>query len=118
MLREVLEGDGELRALQERLRSLPEDATYYDRVKLGELIVAELERRREVDAGDVYERLKSVAIDVAPHTPGNPKTSSTRRSWSTATRPKSSKMSSRLWASNGRAGSASGCWARWLPTTS
>ena len=42
-------------------RTLPEDASYYDRVKLGELVVGELERRREGDAADVYERLEAIA---------------------------------------------------------
>jgi len=39
VLREVLEGDEEIRALREKVRELPEDAAYYDRVRLGELIV-------------------------------------------------------------------------------
>ena len=58
VLREVLEDDPELRALHEHIRSLPEDASYYDRVKLGELVVAALEQRREVDAAELYERLE------------------------------------------------------------
>lgn len=72
VLREVLEQDDELRSLQERIRSVPEDASYYDRVKLGELIVAELEQRREVDAAALYERLEVAAVAVAPHAPTSP----------------------------------------------
>ena len=49
VLREVLEGDEEIRALREKVRELPEDASYYDRVRLGELIVGALEQRREVE---------------------------------------------------------------------
>jgi len=72
VLREVLEGDEGIRALHERVRELPEDASYYDRVRLGELVVAALEQLREVDAAQVYERLEKNAISVAPHTPASP----------------------------------------------
>jgi Gas vesicle synthesis protein GvpL/GvpF len=72
VLREVLEDDEELRALQEHVRGLPEDASYYDRVKLGELIVAAIEQRREVDATELYERLDAMAVAVAPHQPAQP----------------------------------------------
>jgi Gas vesicle synthesis protein GvpL/GvpF len=72
VLREVLEDDEELRALQEHVRSLPEDASYYDRVKLGELVVAAIEQRREADAADVYERLEALAVVGAPHPPAQP----------------------------------------------
>ena len=39
VLRDLVEGDEEIRPLQQRVRELPEDASYYDRVHLGELIV-------------------------------------------------------------------------------
>ena len=42
----MLEGDEEIRALREKVRELPEDAAYYDRVRLGELIVRALEQTR------------------------------------------------------------------------
>ncbi len=72
VLREVLEQDDQLRSLHERIRSLPEDASYYDRVKLGELVVAALEERREVDATEMYGRLETAAAAVAPHAPASP----------------------------------------------
>jgi hypothetical protein len=72
VLREVLENDEELRALQERIRGLPDDASYYDRVKLGELIVAALAQRRERDATELYDRLEAIAVAVAPHQPAQP----------------------------------------------
>lgn len=74
VLREVVEEDDEIRPLQERVRDLPEDASYYDRVKLGELVVAALERRREVDAAELYDRLEGAAADVVPHQPADPET--------------------------------------------
>jgi Gas vesicle synthesis protein GvpL/GvpF len=72
VLREVLEDDEDLRALQEHVRTLPEDASYYDRVRLGELIVAALEQRREADAAELYDRLEAVAVAVVPHQPPQP----------------------------------------------
>ena len=66
VLREVIEDDDQIRALHERVRDLPEDASYYDRVRLGELVVAALEQRRDVDAAELYERLENVTANVAP----------------------------------------------------
>lgn len=72
VLREVLEDDDEIRALHESVRDLPEDATYYDRVRLGELIVAALEQRREDDAAELYDGLEGRAVAVSARTPANP----------------------------------------------
>jgi hypothetical protein len=72
VLREVLEDDEELRALQEHVRTLPEDASYYDRVKLGELVVAAIEQKREADAAELYERLEALAVAVSAHPPVQP----------------------------------------------
>jgi hypothetical protein len=72
VLLEVVESDDEIRTLQERVRELPEDASYYDRVRLGELIVGALEERREVEAEKIYERLEPTAVEVAAHQPASP----------------------------------------------
>jgi len=62
VLREVLQGDEEIRALREKVRDLPEDAAYYDRVRLGELIVRALEQRREVEGANVIDKLEPLAV--------------------------------------------------------
>jgi hypothetical protein len=62
VLREVLEGDEEIRALREKVRELPEDAAYYDRVRLGELIVRALEQRRETEGADILDKLEPFAV--------------------------------------------------------
>jgi hypothetical protein len=62
VLRDVLENDEEIRALREKVRELPEDASYYDRVRLGELIVRELKQRREAEGEGVVERLEPFAV--------------------------------------------------------
>jgi hypothetical protein len=72
VLREVLEGDQEIRSLQERVRELPSDASYYDRVRLGEMIVNVLEAQREVDAAALLEPLESVAVHTVARQPASP----------------------------------------------
>jgi hypothetical protein len=72
VLREVLEGDEEIRALREKVRELPEDASYYDRVRLGELIVGELERRREVEGTGIVDRLAPLAVVTVSNQLGAP----------------------------------------------
>jgi hypothetical protein len=65
VLREILEGDPEIAALREKIRSLPEDATYYHRVRLGELVVQALEDRRDVEAAEIVDRLGPFAVTTA-----------------------------------------------------
>jgi hypothetical protein len=72
LLREIVEEDSGVRELQERIRGVPEEAAYYDRVKLGELIVKALEERREVDAKDIVDRIGPFAEAVSTTTPTQP----------------------------------------------
>lgn len=50
-LAEIVRTDPRVAALRERTRDLPEEAAYADRVRLGELVAAALEAKREDDAG-------------------------------------------------------------------
>jgi len=63
VLAEVVAGNPEIRELRERTRELPEDASYADRVRLGELVSGELQGRSSEDADLLLER-------VLPHTVG------------------------------------------------
>ena len=72
VLREILEGDPEIAALREKVRELPEDASYYDRVRLGELIVQALEQRREGEAADIVDRLEPFAVATVSNPLGAP----------------------------------------------
>jgi hypothetical protein len=72
VLREVLEGDPEIQALQAKVRDLPEDATYHQRLRLGELVVGALEERRDDEAAQLVERLEPHAVGVVEHHPGQP----------------------------------------------
>jgi Gas vesicle synthesis protein GvpL/GvpF len=69
VIREVLGEDPEAAQLRERIRGLPEDATYYDRIRLGELIVTALDEKRRVDSAELARTLEPYAAAVAPRTP-------------------------------------------------
>jgi hypothetical protein len=72
VLGEVLQGNAEIRALQDKISELPEDASYYDRVRLGELVVNMLEQQREDEAAQILERLEPFAVAVVANQPGRP----------------------------------------------
>ncbi|MCP2336317.1 GvpL/GvpF family gas vesicle protein [Actinomadura rupiterrae] len=72
VLREVLAGDPEIAELSERLRGVPEDAAdavYYDRVRLGEMIVGALRERRANDSARLLTALAPLAEAVSAHEP-------------------------------------------------
>jgi len=48
--------------LREQVAGLPEAATYFKRIELGQLVAAEVERAREEDARTVLERLEPLAV--------------------------------------------------------
>jgi hypothetical protein len=72
VLREIAEADEEIMALRERVRDLPEDASYYDRIRLGELVVAAMEQRRDDDGRQVLDRLAPMATDISTRQLGEP----------------------------------------------
>lgn len=71
VLREVLAEEPEVMRLRENLRGLPEEAGYYDRVRLGELIVHALDAKRHVDLDDLVRSLSPHAVAVTPRPPVN-----------------------------------------------
>jgi hypothetical protein len=71
VLREVLAEEPEVMRLRESLRGLPEEAGYYERVRLGELIIHALDAKREVDTEDLVQTLSRHAVAVAPRPPVN-----------------------------------------------
>jgi hypothetical protein len=72
VLREVLDADPGLRELRDRVQEMPEDASYYERVRLGELIVGALESMREEDGDRVLDALSPLATDVSLRDLGEP----------------------------------------------
>jgi hypothetical protein len=62
ILREVVAGDDDIRARSDTVRELPEDASYFERVRLGELIVQALDGRRRIEGERIVERLRPFAV--------------------------------------------------------
>lgn len=67
VLRELVREEPEIAELNERVRGVPEEAAYYDRVRLGELIAQSLTRRREQDGQRLLDALAPRARAVAQH---------------------------------------------------
>jgi gas vesicle protein GvpL/GvpF len=66
VLREVVREDGEIARLRDSVRGRSEDATYYGRIRLGELVAQAVERKRERDAQAILDSLAptTLAVDV------------------------------------------------------
>jgi hypothetical protein len=64
VLGEVIKEDREVAALRERIRGRDEAGTYYDRIKLGELVAGAMAAKREQDAARVLDKLRPLADDV------------------------------------------------------
>lgn len=63
ILRGVLAGDERIRRLRDRLQSVPADAAYYDRIRLGELVAEGVERVRAEEADRILAALVPHALD-------------------------------------------------------
>ncbi|WP_028922197.1 GvpL/GvpF family gas vesicle protein [Pseudonocardia acaciae] len=72
VLRELLERDAEISSLRERIDGLPEDASYPERVRLGERVVNEMTALRELDAARMLERLTPTSAETVEHPPASP----------------------------------------------
>ena len=55
--------------LRERVQRVPEAASYYDRIRLGELVSAEVDRRRTEDAELVLDHLEPLAVAATVQPP-------------------------------------------------
>ena len=62
---DILAGEPELARLRDETRGQPEDATYKQRVRLGELLNKAIERRRERDGKEILDGLQPLAEAVA-----------------------------------------------------
>ena len=61
ILREVLVESPEIAALRRSLEGKPEDATYYERIRLGEQVATELARMRDADTARAMDLLEPLA---------------------------------------------------------
>ena len=70
VLADVVRSDEEVAELRRRTADLPEDATHYDRIRLGELVSRAVDVRREQDARLIADRLATAAVDLVVREPG------------------------------------------------
>jgi hypothetical protein len=69
LMRDVVERSPAVARLRERVRVLSEAAGYYERIRLGELVAAEVDKARERDTALVLERLEPLAVAVQREPP-------------------------------------------------
>lgn len=72
ILREIVAAEPEVARLRRATHDRHPDALRPERMRLGELIVAGLERRRAVDAAQIVELLGPLTTAVAPGEPSDP----------------------------------------------
>ena len=65
LMREVVAEDQDVARLRTELRGAPEDATYYGRIRLGELVSDAVARKRSQDQSEIVTRLEPLAVAVA-----------------------------------------------------
>ena len=61
----IVEDDPQIQQLRERIAGVDEDASYYDRIKLGEAISGSFDRLREQDANATLDALERFAVATA-----------------------------------------------------
>lgn len=72
VLREILDEQPWIRELREAVHELPEDAGYRERMRLGEVVVQAMQRKRQADAELVLGALDPHAAAVVVRDPGDP----------------------------------------------
>jgi hypothetical protein len=64
LMREIVNEDREIARIRESLRGAPEDATYYGRIRLGEMVGEAVQRKRTHDAQRILDRLTPLSLAV------------------------------------------------------
>ena len=64
IMAELLTEEPEIARLRDATQGRPPDATYYDRIRLGELVVAGFERKRAADAAMIEDVVAAQAVEV------------------------------------------------------
>jgi hypothetical protein len=71
LMRAVVLASPAIGALRERVRTLPDAAGYYDRIRLGELVAQDVARRRDDDAAAAMARLQPCATAARAESPSS-----------------------------------------------
>jgi len=64
VMREIVQENAEIGQLSEAVRDQPQDATYFERLRLGEMIAQALEAKRAADAELILGQLEPLALEV------------------------------------------------------
>lgn len=72
LLHAVVAGSPAIASLRDRVRGLPEAAGYYERIRLGEAIAAEVQRHQAADTAHALERLSPLAAATREERAGGP----------------------------------------------
>ena len=64
VLAEIVQAEPEIAELRRRTADLPEDATHFDRIRLGELVARAIDVRRRADTEALLEQITPLAEDV------------------------------------------------------
>ena len=64
LMSEVVSENPDIADLREALRGQDEDATYYERIRLGEMVAGAVERKREAEARTILDALAPLALAV------------------------------------------------------
>lgn len=72
LIASIAQRSPQILALRDKLRALPAEAAYYDRIRLGELVATEVERRREADTQRALDLLGPHAVDSRQEQPPLP----------------------------------------------
>jgi gas vesicle protein GvpL/GvpF len=72
LLRQVVEESAAVAGLRDRLRSVPAEAAYYERIRLGELVAAHVDQRRAEDTRLALEMLEPLAVATREEDPTRP----------------------------------------------
>ncbi|HEY2220583.1 GvpL/GvpF family gas vesicle protein [Actinomycetospora sp.] len=70
VLTRIVEDNPEIQQLRERIAGVDEDASYYDRIKLGEAISHSVDRLRQADADATLDALERYAVATVVKEPG------------------------------------------------
>jgi len=62
LLREIVRASPSISALRERIGRLPDAAAYYDRIRIGELVAAEIDAHRQQDEELALARLEPLTV--------------------------------------------------------
>lgn len=68
VLREIIDENAPIRQLRDGLVGRPAEETYYERIRLGELVEKAMKQKRDADAAHILSRLRPLACDVRVNT--------------------------------------------------